>query len=151
MKMNRRNLLQGLAAIPAAVAIRLQAAGQQVNVYKTPTCGCCGMWVAHMRKNGFDLKVQDVDDTTPYRAKYGVPEKLGSCHTAVVDGYAIEGHVPASEIQRMLKERPNAKGLAVPGMVTGSPGMEGGTPQPYDVLLFTADGKSTVYQHYPRK
>ena len=149
--MNRKNFLKGLLAVPAGFALRLQAAGSQVSVYKTPTCGCCGMWVAHMRKNGFDLNVQDVEDTSPYRAKYGVPEKLGSCHTAVVEGYAIEGHVPAAEIQRMLKERPNAKGLAVPGMVAGSPGMEGGTAQPYDVLLFTADGKSTVYQHYPRK
>src|SRR5947207_1060440 len=103
--MNRKTFLQTLLLLPAG----LRAAGSLVNVYKTPTCGCCGQWVAHMRANGFELKVQDVDDTSPYRVKFGVPDKLQSCHTASVDGYAIEGHVPASEIRRMLKERPNAK------------------------------------------
>src|ERR1019366_720416 len=104
-----------------------------------------------MRSNGFDLKVQDVENTAPYRAKYGVPDAMQSCHTAVVEGYAIEGHVPAADIQRLLKERPKAAGLAVPGMVAGSPGMEGPVSQPYSVMLFTADGKSSVYQRYPRK
>ena len=149
--MNRKSFLKAMLVAPAAFAARLRAAGPLVSVYKTPTCGCCGLWVAHMRSNGFELKVQDVEDTTPYRARYGVPEKLQSCHTAVVDGYSIEGHVPAADIRRMLKERPQARGLAVPGMVAGSPGMEGSVSQPYSVLLFTADGKSSVYQSYPRK
>ena len=149
--MNRKNFLQAMLMLPGALALRVQAAGPLVNVYKTPTCGCCGLWVEHMKKNGFELKVRNVDDTAPWRAQYGVPEKLQSCHTAVVEGYAIEGHVPASEIQRMLKERPQAKGLAVPGMVSGSPGMEGGASQAYSVLLFTADGKTSVYKSYPGK
>jgi hypothetical protein len=150
--MNRKTFLKTALVLPAAFAARLKAAAAtHVDVYKTPTCGCCGQWVAHMKSNGFDVKVQDVDDTTPYRAKYGVPENMASCHTAVVEGYAIEGHVPAADIRRLLKERPAAKGLAVPGMVMGSPGMEGGTAQAYSVMLFTADGKATVYQKYPGK
>ena len=149
--MNRKAFLQTLLVMPALLARRVQAAGPLVNVYKTPTCGCCGLWVEHMRKNGFELKVQDVPDTTPYRAKFGVPEELQSCHTAVVEGYSIEGHVPAAEIRRLLKERPAAKGLSVPGMVAGSPGMEGGASQPYSVLLFGGSGKPSVYQSYPRK
>ena len=151
--MNRKRFLQSLFAIPAAFAVRMKAAGgPAVTVFKAPTCGCCGLWVKHMSANGFTLNVTDVPDTAPYRAKYGVPEAMASCHTAFVDGYAIEGHVPAAEVQRLLKERPQAKGLAVPGMVTGSPGMEeGSVVKPYAVLLFTADGKSSVYQRYPRK
>ncbi len=149
--MNRKTFLKSLLAVPVAFAGRLRAAGIPVSVYKTPTCGCCGQWVAHMKANGFDLTVQDVPDTTPFRTKYGVPAAMASCHTAIVAGYAVEGHVPAADIQRMLKEKPKAGGLAVPGMVAGSPGMEGPTPQPYSVLMFTADGKSSVYASYPKK
>jgi hypothetical protein len=150
--MNRKIFLKSLLAVPAAFAVRMKAAsGPVVTVFKTPTCGCCGLWVKHMTANGFTLNVTDVPDTTPYRAKYGVPDAMQSCHTASVEGYAVEGHVPASEIQRLLKERPQAKGLAVPGMVAGSPGMEGSVSQPYAVMLFTADGQSSVYQRYPRK
>jgi hypothetical protein len=104
-----------------------------------------------MKSNGFDVQFENVESTAPYRKKYGVPDALQSCHTAVVDGYAIEGHVPAADIQRLLKEKPKAAGLAVPGMVMGSPGMEGASAQAYSVLLFTADGKSTVYAKYPGK
>jgi hypothetical protein len=89
-----------------------------------------------------------VDDTSVYRRRYGIPEALGGCHTAVVDGYAVEGHVPAREIKRLLAERPKARGLAVPGMPAGSPGMEGAKAQPYDVLLVKSDGTATVYQSY---
>jgi hypothetical protein len=148
--MNRK---QFFVAIASAFALgRAKAAGPLVDVYKTPTCGCCGQWVTHMRSNGFELKVTDVPDTAPYRHKAGVPEALASCHTAIVEGYGIEGHVPAAEIRRLLKERPaSAKGLAVPGMVAGSPGMETpGQNPPYSVLLFTTDGKSLVYQRYPK-
>jgi hypothetical protein len=150
--MTRTSFLKALCAIPPAFASRLSAASPQLTVYKTKTCGCCGNWVQLMKTSGFDVKVEDVDDTTPYRHKYGVPENLASCHTAVVDGYAIEGHVPAADIQRLLKTRPaKAKGLAVPGMVMGSPGMEGPKSDPYAVILFDADGKTSVFQNYPRK
>jgi len=139
------------AAATLAVAIRLHAAGTQVQVYKTPTCSCCGNWVQHLRNNGFQVSVQEVRDTAEYRRKYGVPRQLTSCHTAVVNGYAIEGHVPAREIQRLLKEQPKAKGLAVPGMPVGSPGMEGARSEAYSVMIFDAEGRATVYQKYPGK
>src|SRR5262245_9592982 len=99
--------------IPAILVfcLHLQAAAPyQVNVYKTPTCGCCGKWVEHLKANGFAATVKDVQSTAEYRRQYGVPEQLQSCHTAVVDGYTIEGHVPAADIQRLLKEKPKAKG-----------------------------------------
>ncbi len=132
-----------LTVTPAAAADR-----PVITVYKSPTCGCCGAWIEHLKKNGFDARVHDVPDATPYRAKYGVPEALGSCHTAVAGGYAIEGHVPAADIKRLLRERPKAKGLAVPAMPMGSPGMEGPRRDPYDVLLFDAKGRTQVFSSY---
>lgn len=142
--MNRKQFLASLLAIPV-----LRAAATQVQVYKTPTCGCCGNWVQHLRTNGFQVSVKDVPDTAEYRRKYGVPESLASCHTAVVEGYALEGHVPAAEVQRILRERPKAKGLAVPGMPMGSPGMEAARTQPYKVMLIDLAGKPSVYASYP--
>lgn len=149
--MNRKQFLRSILAAPLAAAIRLNAASPQVQVYKTPTCSCCGKWVQHLRDNGFQVAVQDVADTAVYRRKFGVPDSLMSCHTAVVEGYGIEGHVPASEIQRLLRERPKAKGLAVPGMPIGSPGMESTRREPYSVMIFDTEGRSSVYQRYPRK
>jgi hypothetical protein len=102
----------------------------------------------HLRANGFRVKPIHVDDTGVIRRRQGIPDTLGGCHTAVVEGYAIEGHVPAREIRRLLKERPSAKGLAVPGMPAGSPGMPSKKPQPYDVLLVKRDGTAVVYQSY---
>jgi hypothetical protein len=145
----RKSFIQSLMVLPAAFAVRLRAAGTPISVWKTPTCGCCGQWVAHMRTNGFDVQVQDVPNTTPYRAKYGVPDAMQSCHTAIVEGHPIEGHVPAADIRRLLKDGPKGAGLAVPGMVAGSPGMEGGASQPYSVMMFTADGKTSIFQKYP--
>lgn len=127
------------------------AAPPEMTVYKTATCGCCAKWVDHARANGFKVTVHDVASTAPYRAKFGVPERLLSCHTGVVGGYAIEGHVPAREILRLLRERPRAKGLAVPGMPMGSPGMEGPTSDAYSVLLFEESGHTTVFQKYPSR
>ena len=151
--MNRRHFLNTLLTIAAPVAAGLRlsaAAGPSVQVYKTPTCGCCGNWVKHLRDKGFQVAVQEVEDTAVYRRRFGVPEALASCHTAVVGGYALEGHVPAAEIQRLLKEKPKAKGLSVPGMPAGSPGMEmDGAQQAYSVMLFDAQGAATVYQRYP--
>ena|SRR5689334_19130902 len=127
------------------------SAGPTVNVFKTATCGCCGKWVEHLRANGFDVKVETVQATAGYRQKYGVPDKLQSCHTAVVAGYTLEGHVPAREILRLLESGAKAKGLAVPGMPLGSPGMEGSRSDAYDVVLFYADGRTSVYQSYPAR
>lgn len=148
--MNRKQFFGVLAAVPLATALRMRAAATHIQVYKTPTCGCCGNWVEHLKKNGFEVSVENVADTAPYRRKYGIPETLLSCHTAVVGGYALEGHVPAAEVQRLLREKPKAKGLAVPGMPMGSPGMETATPQAYSVMLVDMAGRASVYQKYPR-
>ena len=148
--MQRRTLLQG-----AVAALLLPAAAKAakkplpvIEVYKSANCGCCHVWVDHLRANGFTVKAVDVPDPSDYRAKFGVPDDLGSCHTGLVAGYALEGHVPAAEIKRLLAERPKARGLAVPGMPIGSPGMEGTRKDPYDVLLIQADGRTMVYKHY---
>jgi hypothetical protein len=116
-----------------------------VTVYKSPTCGCCGKWVEHMRANGFEVTVSDMPDVTPMKDKQGVPAALRSCHTALVGGYAIEGHVPADVIKKLLTEKPNAAGIAVPGMPMGSPGMEGASKDTYSVVLFDKAGKTSVY------
>lgn len=140
-------LLPLLAFLPAAFA----ATPTRVEVWKSPTCGCCHDWIAHLQSNGFTVTTHD-DGNTDARVRLGMPVRYGSCHTAVADGYAIEGHVPAREIQRLLKEHPRVVGLAVPAMPVGSPGMDGpayrGRKDPYDVLLVARDGTSTVYQSY---
>lgn len=133
-----------LGVIPAAHAQRALPA---VTVYKSPTCGCCGDWVTHMRDNGFKVETHDLTDLAPIRRKWGVPDELTSCHTAQVGGYTIEGHVPAADIKRLLRERPKARGLAVPGMVPGSPGMEQGTAQPYSTILF-GGGSYRVFERH---
>jgi hypothetical protein len=142
------NLLRAMVIIPLLASLELHAAVPEILIYKTRTCGCCAKWVEHLRANGFAPKVEDVPSTAEYRAKFGVPNRLGSCHTAMVNGYAIEGHVPAADIHRLLKEKPKAKGLAVPGMPLGSPGMEGPRRDAYDVILFRADGSTSVFQHH---
>jgi hypothetical protein len=146
----RRSLLLAAAALP--LAARAQAPAKVlVEVWKDPNCGCCGDWVQHLRDKGFAVKVNDTGNNA-VRAKLGIPAKLGSCHTALVGGYAIEGHVPAQDIRRLLKEKPQAIGLTVPGMVVGSPGMDGavynGRRDPYDVLLVLKSGDSRVYASY---
>ncbi|WP_414652325.1 DUF411 domain-containing protein [Ideonella sp.] len=150
----RRLLALGLAcaampgAIPAALAT---PAGPLVQVWKGPACGCCKDWVAHLEANGFTVKAYDSGNTDA-RERLHMPIAYGSCHTALVDGYALEGHVPAREIRRLLKERPAAIGLAVPAMPIGSPGMDGpaygGRKDPYDVLIVARDGGARVYQAY---
>ncbi|NLD68743.1 MAG: DUF411 domain-containing protein [Limnobacter sp.] len=151
----RRALIACVVAVAApgiAVAqFRSGRSGPLVEVWKSPTCGCCKDWIAHMEANGFRVDVDDSGNAAA-RARLGIAQKFGSCHTALVDGYAIEGHVPASEVRRLLEERPEAVGLAVPGMPIGSPGMDGpaygGRQHPYDVLLVQADGTSSVYRSY---
>lgn len=123
-----------------------------VEVWKTATCGCCHDWVAHMQANGFTVVTHDVSETakSAKRASVGIPVQLGSCHTALVNGYALEGHVPASDVHRLLKERPQAAGLSVPGMPIGSPGMDGpvygGRKDAYASLLVRRDGSSSIFQ-----
>ena len=133
------------ASAPPAGATPAVLASQQVVVYKTPTCGCCKAWVDHLRANGFDVVERDSADLAPVKVAHGVPGALESCHTAVVDGYVIEGHVPADLVAKLLAERPEVAGLAVPGMPAGSPGMEGPYKEAYDVLAFQKDGRTTVY------
>lgn len=136
-----------LTTIPPA-----PAATPRMAVYKTATCGCCSKWVDHMKANGFQVNVTDVPSTAEYRRKFGLPEKLASCHTAVVNGYAIEGHVPAADVHRLLKSRVKARGLAVPGMPIGSPGMEQGPRrQAYSVVLIDASGGASEFQRYEAK
>jgi hypothetical protein len=122
-----------------------------VDVYKSPTCGCCDKWVDHMRDHGFTVKTHDVGNKE-IRKKSGISNTLGSCHTALVNGYAIEGHVPAPDILRLLKEKPKAVGLSVPDMPHGTPGMEGARSDPYDVLLIKERDEerknTTIYNHY---
>ena len=140
------------AAVVAGVVLSAPAPAapeDTITVHKTPWCGCCGDWVDHLRVEGFDVTVQEHDDLAPVRTRLGVPLALSSCHTAKVDGYVIEGHVPATDIRRLLLERPKGVcGLAVPGMPIGSPGMEGANPEPYEVLLFQADGSARVYARH---
>lgn len=137
-------------AVAALIGLPLLAgaATQAVEVYKSASCGCCEQWVKHLQANGMKVNAHNVANPSDTREKMGMPDRLGACHTAVVGGYAIEGHVPAAEIKRLLAEKPKAKGLAVPAMPPGSPGMEGPARMPYDVLLVRHDGSTTVYKHY---
>lgn len=120
----------------------------EVKVYKSATCVCCKKWVSHLRDNGFKVIIEDVPNVNKIKEWQGVTPKLASCHTAIIDGYVVEGHVPADDIKRLLKERPKALGLTVPGMVTGTPGMEGPRKDKYKVLLFDAQGKTEVFSSY---
>jgi hypothetical protein len=115
-------------------------------VTKSATCACCGAWVDRMKAAGFDVDVRIVEDVTPTARKLGVPDRLRSCHTSIIDGYVIEGHVPAADIKRLLAMKPKAAGIAVPGMPIGSPGMEHGDhKEPYQTILFDKSGKATVF------
>jgi hypothetical protein len=148
----RRAVIALLSALAAPVLAQSPLASTEVEVYKSPTCGCCNDWIKHLQANGFRVNATNVPDSRHYRARFGMPHKLGSCHTALVAGYVIEGHVPAREIKRLLRERPKALGLSVPGMPVGSPGMDGpeygGHVDPYDVLLVQADGRASVFASY---
>ena len=149
----RRRLLIALGALPfATLAQQARKSGKTlVEVWKDPDCGCCKDWVKHLEQNGFSVKVNDTGNDT-MRNKLGIPPKLGSCHTALVGGYAVEGHVPAREIQRLLREKPLAIGLTVPGMPVGSPGMDGkiygNRRDPFDVLLVLKSGEPQVFASY---
>jgi hypothetical protein len=161
MTISRRSRSIALLATFVVLAAQSMSSAQQkpaavkplLTVYKTPTCGCCSKWVDHMRANGFDAKVHDLADLTEIKAKFGVPAELGSCHTAQVGRYIIEGHIPADTVHRLLKERPTTvTGITVPGMPLGSPGMEvpGGSVDPYLILTFDRKGHTTVFERRPR-
>jgi hypothetical protein len=133
------------ALLVITLALPLAARAGGVTVYKTPTCGCCKAWVEHLRAAGFEVQVQDLADVTPHKQRLGVPPRLASCHTAVVDGYVVEGHVPAADVTRLLATRPAITGIAVAGMPMGSPGMEYGPAVAYDVIAFKPDGTLDLF------
>jgi len=150
----RRAWLAGTAVLALASSTMVAyAAPTTMQVWKDPTCGCCKDWIAHLEKSGFATTVIEQGNSAA-RARLGMPQKFGSCHTALIQGYVIEGHVPAADIQRLLKEKPRALGLSVPGMPIGSPGMDGpaygGRRDAYQVLLIQRDGSNTVFNTYPR-
>lgn len=151
MNLLRRRLTALLPLAVIAQSARAAADRPIVDVWKVATCGCCKDWVAHLKANGFEVKTHDTGNAEA-RERLGMPSKYSACHTAEVAGYAVEGHVPAREIDRLLKERPVAIGLAVPGMPHGSPGMDGpkygNRTDPYDVLLVERDGRARVFQSY---
>jgi len=151
--MNRRHFFFSAAAVAAAASrtAGAAAASPEVQVFKSPYCGCCGAWIEHIKAAGFTVKVIPVTDTAAARKRLGLPERYASCHTATVGGYVLEGHVPAAEIRRLLATKPKALGLAVPGMPQSAPGMDvPGRKDPYQVLLVAASGSSSVYASYPK-
>ncbi len=137
-----------LFGVATSAGIASAADHPAMTVWKDPSCACCGNWIAHMRAAGFTVTVKEVENLTPVKRLAGIPDHLQSCHTAKIDGYTIEGHVPAADVKRLLKTKPKASGLVVPGMPSGSPGMENGTIDPYDVLLLKDDGKTEVFSSH---
>ena len=150
--LHTNTVLRGLA-LCSALGAAWPAMAQSlpvVDVYKSPECGCCKAWAEHLQKNGFSVNLHEVDDVPAARKKLGMPNRFGSCHTARVGEYLVEGHVPAADIKQLLKKHPKAIGLAVPAMPLGSPGMEmeDGRSVPYDTLLITQDGNAKVFAHH---
>ena len=135
----------GLALAMISLVSCRSADSVMITVYKSPTCGCCVKWVDHLEAGGLAVEAIDVENLAWIKKENGVPARLHSCHTALVDGYVIEGHVPVEDILRLLEERPDIAGLAVTRMPIGSPGMEGPNPEPYDVLAFTKQGSTHTY------
>jgi len=125
------------------------ATGTELTVFRSPTCGCCGKWIEHMEAAGFRVKDEVTEDMTAIKEQYRVPAQLASCHTTVVDGYVVEGHIPAADVQRLLTEKPDVAGIAVPGMPIGSPGMESGDYiEPYTVFSFQEDGTTAAFAEH---
>lgn len=143
----RYELLGVIVILLSTVGQGAGADGPEVHVYKSATCGCCNKWIEHLRSNGFPVETTDVRDVRPLQAEKHVPSRLASCHTATVGGYVVDGHVPAEDIRRLLRERPSITGIAVPGMPEGSPGMEGPDPETYDVLSFGTAGVQVFAHH----
>ena len=150
--MRRRNFLYGAGAVSMLTTLPALAVAPapEVQVFKNPRCGCCAAWVTHMRSAGFVVRVAEVHDATAERRRLGMPDRFGSCHSASVGGYVLEGHVPASDVKRLLGTKPRAVGLAVPGMPASAPGMDApGRTDPFQVLLVDAAGQSSVFASYP--
>ena len=150
--LQRRRSLLGMVAMGAAsIAVAAKPQILEIQVWKDPNCGCCNAWIEHLEKNGFSPSVIDAGNNAA-RARLGLPQKFASCHTGLVQGYVIEGHVPAADIRRLIKEKPDATGIAVPGMPIGSPGMDGPDygkqRDPYQVLLIHKNGSSKVFNSY---
>jgi hypothetical protein len=149
-----RTLMVGIFAtglsflVACSDAENQQANLKSITVYKSPTCGCCTKWVSHLEESGFTVEAINRNDMESVKSEAGVPHQLGSCHTAFIDGYVIEGHVPAGDIKRLLEEKPDVAGLTVPGMPMGSPGMEGPRQDSYDVLTFSESGETEVFNRY---
>lgn len=145
MKLVLRTILLLISLAPAA-----WAAGTlpTVDVYKSPTCGCCGKWVEHMKANGFKVVTHEMNDVTPHKQRLGVPVGMGSCHTAEVGGYLVEGHVPAADVKRLLAEKPKARGLVSPGMPQSAPGMDMPGQQPYEIFLVRQDGSTASFARH---
>jgi hypothetical protein len=139
--LTRRSMLAAAAASLLSAGRLVAADDAVITVHKDPTCGCCSGWVRHLQQAGFATNIVESRDLDPVKRRLGVPDDLAACHTAEVSGYVVEGHVPATAVKRLLAERPSATGLAVPGMPVGSPGMEGGEPETYDVVLFGPNGR----------
>ncbi|MGC2855514.1 DUF411 domain-containing protein [Novispirillum sp. DQ9] len=137
------------AAITLAAPALADTAKPEITVYKSASCGCCGGWIDHMRANGYTVHAKNVEAMDMVKQMMGVPAAMESCHTATVDGYVVEGHVPADAVDRLLADRPDAAGLAVPGMPIGSPGMEqGGRSEPYAAMLFDRQGAAKTFMEY---
>lgn len=138
-----------LTIAAAALVIGSAANAAALTVYKSASCGCCGKWVEHVQKHGFTVKVVNVDDVRAVKAKAGIPDKLASCHTSLVGGYVVEGHVPAADIKKLLAQKPKAKGIAVAGMPMGAPGMEHGDHrEPFETVLIKADGSTATFARH---
>ncbi|MCK1437055.1 DUF411 domain-containing protein [Bradyrhizobium sp. 15] len=147
-QITRRSLMGLIAAVSVGASTTGARANETaITVHKNPSCGCCSGWVQHLRGAGFKVRVEETSDLEPVRVRLRVPPELVACHTAEAGGYILEGHVPAAAVRRLLSEQPNIRGLAVPGMPVGSPGMEGGQPQPYTVMSFGAGGSRT-FMHF---
>ena len=139
--------LAAMAALPALSVTKLP----ELEVFKSPYCGCCGAWIEHMKGAGFAVKVTPVTDTSATRKRLGLAERYASCHTSTIGGYVLEGHIPAAEVKRLLAMKPKALGLAAPGMPVAAPGMDTpGRKDPYDVLLIGTEGQSRVFATYPK-
>ena len=143
-----RNLSLTLGLTAVLFAAPILADQPKITVYKSPTCGCCEKWVSHLQDNGFQVDAVDIRDLGMVKSMSGVTPQLASCHTARVGDYVIEGHVPADDIKRLLAERPAVRGLSAPGMPQGSPGMDSGRKDPYQVLSFDAEGKTQVFAQH---
>jgi len=137
--------------LSVALLVKLYAAVPTITVFKDPTCSCCNLWIEHLKQNGLEVIVKEVTTSVlrAMKTKYGIPPDLQTCHTATISDYVVEGHVPAADIQRLLKERPAATGLVVPGMPIGSPGMEGNKREAFSVLLLDTVARTSVYRKYP--